>query len=71
MLFLRQDSRVAAGVLEMLSLGCFAPLRRKSSSEGVTARVQGRKVGEVLLSSSLFLCPKSVPNKSEICLLHS
>lgn len=60
-----EEIRAAAGVLEMLSLDCFALLRRKSISEGVIARAHGRKAGEVLLSS-LFLCPKTVPSRSEI-----
>lgn len=64
-----EEIRAAAGVLEMLSLDCFALLRRKSISEGVIARAHGRKAGEVLLSS-LFLCPKTVPNQ-KFCLLHS
>lgn len=50
----------------MLNLNCFTPSRQKSSSEGIIAWVHGRKVGESLLSSFLFLCPKTVANKSEI-----
>lgn len=50
----------------MLNPNCFAPLRRKFSSEGIIAWVHSRKVGKASLSSFLFLCPKAVPNKSEI-----
>lgn len=50
----------------MLNLNCFAPLRRKSSSEGITAWVHSREIGKASLSSLLFLWPKTVPNKSEI-----
>lgn len=50
--------------VDMLSLDCFAPLRIKFNSEGIIAGVRSRKVGKASLSSFLFLCPKTVSNKS-------
>lgn len=42
------------------------PFKKKTlSSEGIRALVQSTKVGKASLSSFLFLCPKTVPNKSE------
>lgn len=43
------------------------PFKKKTpSSEGIRALVQSTKVGKASLSSFLFLCPRTVPNKSEI-----